>query len=72
MGEDKRMSRKRIVADKWQIIDEIGSGGQGKIYKVRNISNSTDTNTFALKYLKSQKIWKGVSECIMRLVILKY
>ena len=49
------MSRKRIVADKWQIIDEIGSGGQGKIYKVRNISNSTDTNTFALKYLKSQK-----------------
>ena len=47
------MSKNKIIAGRWKTIEPIGNGGQGTVYKVVDINNTTET--FALKLLKKQK-----------------
>lgn len=47
---------KQLIADKYKIIDEIGSGGNAKVYKVKD----TTEQEYALKQLhKNARQWKN-------------
>lgn len=41
-----------IVNDHWKVLEDIGGGGQGEVFKVLD---TDDSNLYALKFLKKQK-----------------
>ena len=47
------MSKTRCIDNKWIVVENLGNGGQGQVYKVNRIDE--ESTVYALKFLKKQK-----------------
>ncbi|WP_432239568.1 serine/threonine-protein kinase [Herbaspirillum robiniae] len=45
----------KIYGGRWEILDGVGTGGQGDVFKVKDISSSSDSGPVALKRVKNPK-----------------
>uniref|UniRef100_A0A8C4WZH0 Protein kinase domain-containing protein n=1 Tax=Eptatretus burgeri TaxID=7764 RepID=A0A8C4WZH0_EPTBU len=58
MKKDEKFEEHEVIGN-WEVIDQIGEGGLGLVYKAKNIKSAVEGALKQAKYLKdSNKLWR--------------
>ncbi|KHJ95790.1 hypothetical protein OESDEN_04258, partial [Oesophagostomum dentatum] len=65
-GLDKRLKKGNVVARKWRIVQKLGEGGFGSVYKVKNVENQV-FGAFKVELARENSVLKLEAKVLRRL-----